>query len=294
MADTPGYVHTPVMLNEVLETARLTSGSAVIDCTCGEGGHSREFARRIPGGSLLCIDRDPRILEIARTRLSDHPNITFANGVFDRIDEIVQEQNFPPPDFILADLGISMFHLKEAGIGISYTDKESLDMRLSPDENISAERVINTFKEQEIADIIYKYGEEFESRKIAREIYRNRPFHNAADLADLIRRVKRHTKGRIHPATQTFQALRIFVNRELDVLELFLPKALEVLKPGGRIVILSFHSLEDRIVKYFFREAEKDGYGQILTKKPLTPSPEEARLNAAARSTKMRAFEKRI
>jgi 16S rRNA (cytosine1402-N4)-methyltransferase len=294
MADSPGFFHTPVMLNEVLETARIRPDSAVIDCTCGEGGHSAEFAARIPDGSLLCIDRDPAILEIARSRLTAYPNIIFANGVFDRIDEIVTQYNFPAADFILADLGISMYHLKEAGIGLSYTDTGSLDMRLGPDENISAERVVNTFKEQEIADIIYKYGEEFESRKIAHEIYRNRPFHNAADLADAVKRVKRHNKGRIHPATQTFQALRIFVNRELEVLEQFLPKALKVLKPGGRIVILSFHSLEDRIVKYFFRDAEKNEYGQILTKKPLTPSPEETRLNAASRSTKMRAFEKRI
>ncbi|OHD54713.1 MAG: 16S rRNA (cytosine(1402)-N(4))-methyltransferase [Spirochaetes bacterium GWF1_51_8] len=288
------YFHTPIMLAEILEIAALKKDSFVIDCTCGEGGHSEKFAPLIPDGRLLCIDRDPSILEIAHARLSGFTNVGFMHTRFDRIGEIVRENEFPAPDFILADLGISMFHMKTPGRGISYTDTQSLDMRLDTSEKINALTVINTFKETEIADIIYKYGEEFEARKIAREIVRSRPFYNAADLADAVRKVKRHNKGRIHPATQTFQALRVYINRELDQLEAFLPEAVSVLKPGGRIVVMSFHSLEDRTVKLFFRETAKNELGTLVMKKPLVPSPREMRENPSARSTKLRAFEKRI
>jgi 16S rRNA (cytosine1402-N4)-methyltransferase len=164
-----------------------------------------------------------------------------------------------------------MFHLRAAERGFSYTDENSLDMRFDPSEGISAEKVVNTFKENEIADILYEYGEERESRRIANYIVRSRPIMNAARLAEIVRKAKKYSKGRIHPATQTFQALRIFVNEELKIIESFIPLSVDNLSEKGRLAIISFHSLEDRIVKWAFRALKGEGMGAIVTDKPVVP-----------------------
>ncbi len=192
-------------------------------------------------------------------------------------------------DGILADLGISLYHYKNAGF--SYIDNKPLDMRLDSSE-ISADTVINHFRESEIADIIYEYGEEYESRKIARAICRNRPIKSLKELADIITGVKRQKNGKVHPAAKTFQALRIFINKELKFLESFIPIAVDNLSENGKLVIISYHSLEDRIVKNSFKNLSAQGKGSILTKKPVLPSQEEIKMNRASRSAKMRVFNK--
>ncbi len=294
----PDTFHTPVLLNEVLEALALRADSVIVDATCGEGGHSAAIAERIPDGRLFCLDRDARILELARERLSGHPNASFHRIRFNALgSETIQ--GFPgKADGIIADLGISMYHLKSSGdsggnLGFSYTDTESLDMRLDPDCEVSASDVVNRFSERDLADILYRYGEEYESRAVSRAIIRSRPVKNARDLADIVRRAKRPGRGgKAHPATKTFQALRIFVNKELEILASFIPRAVDNLNENGRLVVISYHSLEDRIVKNAFRDLQKDGRGTVLTKKPVVPTSEEVRQNRAARSAKLRVFQK--
>lgn len=316
--ETP-YQHTPVLLKETLELMSLRNDSIIVDATCGEGGHSFEIAHLIPKGRLICIDRNEDILKKAKERLADFPNVSFYNTTFDRISEVLAEERLAgvddnehdarglrlatdglKADGILADLGISMFHLKNEDLGFSYTDGASLDMRLDKWSDLTAQKVVNSYRESEIADILYKYGEEYESRRIARAIVQARPVRSASQLAETVRRAKKHTgsteknrgKARSHPATKTFQALRIFVNKELEILESFIPRAVDNLCANGRLIIMSYHSLEDRIVKHAFRGLEADGKGEILTKKPLVPGEDEIRSNRAARSAKLRVFQR--
>lgn len=288
------FYHTPVMLNECLEGLRINPRSVIADCTCGEGGHSEAIAALIPEGRLICVDRDPSILERARERLAGYKNVSFFNGTFDAIAEALEVSGVPSADGILADLGVSMYHFKDgkdAPEGLSYTDERGLDMRIGPGE-YSAAAVINRFPEKQIADIIYQYGEETESRRIAKAIVQARPINNAKKLSDVVMSARRSRGGKSHPATRTFQALRIFVNRELEILESFIPLAADKLSAGGRIVIMTYHSLEDRIVKTAFRKLQSDGGYLIKTKKPLVPGDEEVRANRAARSAKLRILER--
>lgn len=289
--------HTPVLLQEILEFMALTPESRVIDATCGEGGHSEAILKLIPNGHLYCIDRHEEIIARAQKRLAHFPQVSFHNIRFDKIDSVLAQENGNKVDSILADLGISLFHLKgledqQNTIGISYTDTTSLDMRLDTQEAMTAEKVVNTFREAMLADILYQYGEEYESRKIARAIVSERPVKSAKHLADIILKVKKSKGGKIHPATKTFQALRIFVNKELEILESFIPRAADNLKANGKLLIMSYHSLEDRIVKYSFKKLEAEGVGTILTKKVIIPGDEEIRLNRASRSAKLRVFQK--
>jgi 16S rRNA (cytosine1402-N4)-methyltransferase len=286
------YFHIPILKEQIIELLNLKKKSIIVDATCGEGGHSEAIAGLIPRGRLICIDRNADILSVARERLKPFTNVDFFNLRFDRLSDILDSLKIDKVDGILADLGISMFHFKTDGMGFSYTDDGSLDMRLDED-GISAQKVINTFKESEIADIIYRYGEEHESRSIARAIIKSRPLGDAKSLAEVVLRAKKKKFSRgIHPATKTFQALRIYVNDELATLEGFIPVAVERLNPKGRLIIMSFHSLEDRIVKFAFRDLKSKGIGEILTKKPLVAGEEEVVFNPASRSAKLRCFEK--
>ena len=223
----------------------------------------------------------------------DWPKITLLQGSF---GEIANDQRPATIDGILADIGVSSLQLHDAARGFSFQADGPLDMRMDPRSERTAEQVVNHIDERQLADVIYEFGEERRSRRIARAIVRSRPIRSTAHLADVISAAARPMNSeqrRIHPATRTFQALRIFVNRELDDLKALLEAAPRILKPGGRVVVISFHSLEDRIVKDAFREGGiKDKYYRVLTKKPVTASEEEQDRNPRARSAKMRAAEK--
>ncbi|MGC8765727.1 MAG: 16S rRNA (cytosine(1402)-N(4))-methyltransferase RsmH [Brevinematia bacterium] len=288
--------HIPVLLKETIDFLKIKKDGIYIDATCGEGGHSFEILKYLGiEGRLICIDRNKEILEIARERLSEFKNVHFYNTSFDRIKDILKDENLSEVDGIIADLGVSMFHLKESSnlkLGISYNDETSLDMRLDEEENIRAYDVVNKFREDEIAKILYEYGEEAEAKRIAKEICRRRPIKNSKELADIIFKVKRERKKNIHPATKSFQALRIFVNKDLKKLESFIHHSVDILSENGRVVVISYHSLEDRIVKQGFKELEKGGMGRVLTKKVIKPSEEEISFNKSARSARMRVFER--
>ncbi|PYX03535.1 MAG: 16S rRNA (cytosine(1402)-N(4))-methyltransferase, partial [Acidobacteria bacterium] len=209
--------------------------------------------------------------------------------------ELVNDQRPATIDGILADLGMSSLQLQDAARGFSFQAEGALDMRMNPQAELTAEQVVNHFDERELADVIYEFGDERRSRRIARAIVRSRPIRTTVQLAEVIAvaaRPMNQAERRIHPATKTFQALRIFVNRELDDLRTLLNAAPQVLKPGGRLVIISFHSLEDRIVKDAFRERVKQGHYRLLVKKPVTPGEEEIDRNPRSRSAKLRAAER--
>ena len=290
--------HVPVLLKEAIDFLAVRRGGTYIDATVGLGGHSYEIAKRLGApGHLIGLDKDPAALEIAREKLAPHqpdwPEVTLLNRSF---AEIAKGQDPATVDGILADVGVSSLQLDSAARGFSFQAEGPLDMRMDPHGERTAEQVVNHLDERQLADVIYEFGEERRSRRIARAICRSRPIRSTAHLADVISAAARpmnQAERRIHPATRTFQALRIFVNRELDDLKALLEAAPQILKPGGRIVVISFHSLEDRIVKDAFREgANQDKYYRILTKKPVTASEEESDRNPRARSAKLRAAER--
>ncbi len=290
--------HVPVLLKEAIDFLAVRRGGTCIDATVGLGGHSYEIANRLGApGHLIGLDKDPAALAIAREKLAPHqpdwPEVTLLNRSF---AEIAKGQKASSVDGILADIGVSSLQLDNAARGFSFQADGPLDMRMDPRSERTAEQVVNHLDERQLADVIYEFGEERRSRRIARAICRSRPIHTTAHLADVISAAARpmnQAERRIHPATRTFQALRIFVNRELDDLKALLEAAPRILKPGGRVVVISFHSLEDRIVKDAFREgAIKDKYYRVLTKKPVTASDEESNRNPRARSAKLRAAER--
>jgi 16S rRNA (cytosine1402-N4)-methyltransferase len=297
--------HVPVLLKEAIDFLAVRRGGTYIDATVGLGGHSYEIARRLGApGHLIGLDKDPAALEIARKRLvgrsssvvgeqPDWPTVTLLHRSF---AEVAKGQRPATIDGLLADIGVSSLQLDNAARGFSFQAEGPLDMRMDPHSERTAEQVVNHLDERQLADVIYEFGEERRSRRIARAICRSRPIRSTAHLADVISAAARpmnQAERRIHPATRTFQALRIFVNRELDDLKALLAAAPQILKPGGRIIVISFHSLEDRIVKDAFRDgAMKDMYYRILTKKPVTASEEESDRNPRARSAKLRAAEK--
>ncbi len=294
--------HVPVLLKEAIDFLNVRRGGTYIDATVGLGGHSYEIAKRLGApGHLIGLDKDPAALERAKSVLgrpsfvvgeTDWPKITLRHQSF---GEIANDQRPATIDGILADIGLSSLQLSDAARGFSFQADGPLDMRMDPRSERTAEQVVNHLDERELADVIYEFGEERRSRRIARAIVRSRPIRSTAHLADVISAAARPMNSeqrRIHPATRTFQALRIFVNRELDDLRALLEAAPRVLKPGGRVVVISFHSLEDRIVKDAFRDAAKQGSMKLLTKKPLTATEEESDRNPRARSAKLRAAEK--
>jgi 16S rRNA (cytosine1402-N4)-methyltransferase len=297
------FRHTPVLLSEVLDGLAPRSGGRYLDGTLGGGGHAAAVLEAsAPNGRLLGIDADPAALAAAGTRLAafgERP--TLAHGNFRDIGRLAREQGFEQIDGLLLDLGVSSHQIDTPERGFSFAADAPLDMRLDPTGGATAADLVNDTPESELADLIFRYGEERGSRRVARfiaEARRKRSIETTIELAELVTRALGGRHGKIHPATRTFQALRIAVNRELESLETALPQAVELLAPGGRMAIISFHSLEDRIVKLFFRA--ESGYGgteqparlQIITKKPIEASEQEARANPRSRSAKLRVAEK--
>ncbi|HKW18542.1 MAG TPA: 16S rRNA (cytosine(1402)-N(4))-methyltransferase RsmH [Terriglobales bacterium] len=289
------FGHVPVLLKEAIDFLAVRRGGTYIDATVGLGGHGYEIAKRLGApGHLIGFDKDPEALEKAGLRLqasgsSDWPSVELRHGSFAELAETLE----PRADGLLADLGVSSLQFSDAARGFSFQAEGPLDMRMNPMSEPTAEQVVNQFDERELADLIYEFGEERRSRRIARAIVRSRPIRTTAQLAAVVSAAARPMKHeRIHPATRTFQALRIFVNRELDDLRQLLEAAPQLLKPGGRLVVISFHSLEDRIVKDAMREGARLGQYKLLTKKPVTPSEEEVASNPRSRSAKLRAAER--
>jgi len=287
-------LHTPVLADRVVEWLRIRPEGAYIDTTVGLGGHALEIARRLTTGRLLGIDCDQRALEIARERLRAYQRqVILVHANFSRIDEVAHGLRFPPANGLLADLGVSSLQLDSPERGFSFRSAGPLDMRMDADEASTAAEIVNYWPEKELADLLYRKGEERDSRRIARGIVRGRPIRDTEHLATVVAGARRNRgRQKLHPATKTFLALRIAVNRELEELGQFLSRAPATLAFGGRWVVLSYHSLEDRLVKQEFRRLEREGVLRILTKKVVVPPAEEVRANPRARSAKMRVAEK--
>ncbi len=306
------YVHTSVLAQQTLEQLiPQEKYPLMIDCTLGEGGHTKLFLEKYPFLSVIGLDRDENIIKKARHRLEEYGDrFTAVNTWFDEyLDSYMGES----PSVILFDLGISIFHYEESMRGFSFSKSEPLDMRLNISKDVSAADIVNTYSEEEIANLIYKYGEERYSRRIARAICErrtNEAIVKSDDLANIIYSAvpAQYRHQRIHPATRSFQALRIAVNGELDRIEPAVNKALDLLAPGGFLGVISFHSLEDRPVKYLLRERAKDCICppkapictcnhisdiQIITKKPLVASEQECKENPPSRSAKLRVAMKK-
>jgi 16S rRNA (cytosine1402-N4)-methyltransferase len=287
------YTHLPVLLNEVMQYLSLRPDGRYIDATFGAGGHTRELLDRTsPGGRVLAIDQDETAIERGRFELQSFGSrLELVKANFRDIEPIAIAHGFRGLDGILADIGVSSMMLDDPARGFSFMREGPLDMRMDLDQPLTAADVLNNYSEKEIANILFNYGEERRSRQIAGSIVRSRPLSRTSDLTRAIERVlggRRH--GKIHPATRTFQALRIFVNDELRSLETFLDSSMKVLRPGGRLVLISFHSLEDRIVKNKFRTPMVPGVA--LTKKVITAAIEEVNRNPRSRSARLRAWEK--
>lgn len=305
--------HQPVLLNEVIQAFETVSLQVVIDGTLGAGGHAEALLQKHPEiQSYIGIDQDPYALALAKERLKHWDSkITFKQGNFAQFDEFLIENSFPPPNAILVDLGVSSMQLDQPLRGFSFMKEGPLDMRMDPDASITAAEVVNTWSEEELGRIFRDYGEEKQWRTAARAIVRARqlqPILKTSDLNAILRPVlARHAKKGIHPLTLIFQALRICVNKELEVLETFLPKAINLLAPKGRLAVISFHSLEDRIVKTLMRFSASDKWEtsglsglfrdkeptvKLVTKKPIEANEEEVQRNPRSRSAKLRIVEK--
>ena len=286
--------HTPVLAEEALRWLAIEPGGTYVDATVGLGGHAAQIAARLTSGRLIGLDRDAGALEIARERLKGYEGkVVLAQAEFSRIDEVVREMNLPPLNGILADLGVSSLQLDTAERGFSFRLAGPLDMRMDSRTGLTAADIVNETAEAELADLLYRLGEERDSRRIARAIVRARPIRSTEHLARVVAGA-RTSRGRqkLHPATKTFLALRIAVNRELEELGQFLDRAPATLAPGGRWVVLSYHSLEDRMVKQEFRRLAGDGAVKVLTRKVVRPGESEIAANPRARSAKLRAAEK--
>ena len=283
-----------MLAGEALRWLRVEPGGTYLDATVGLGGHAVQIARQLSTGRLVGLDRDARALEIARERLKEYEaRIVLVQADFSRIDEVARELNLPPLNGILADLGVSSLQLDTAERGFSFRLAGPLDMRMDSRMAVTAADIVNETAEAELADLLYRLGEERDSRRIARAIVRARPIRSTEHLATVVAGA-RTSRGRqkLHPATKTFLALRIAVNRELEALGQFLNRASATLAPGGRWVVLSYHSLEDRMVKQEFRRLAGEGVLKVLTRKVVRPTEQEIAANPRARSAKMRVAEK--
>jgi len=293
--------HVPVLFQEVLDSLQLKPGMTVVDCTLGMGGHSEAILRRLgSSGHLIAFDRDPEALALAKERLdeacqelgSDAPKVTLIGEAFSNIAKHVAPATL---DGILADFGVSSLQLDEARRGFSFRNDGQLDMRMDTRSGPTAEQVVNEADERELANLIYEYGEERRSRRIARAIVRGRPIATTGELAQLVAAAAPAMKQeKIHPATRTFQALRIYVNRELGEISDLLASAPKLLKVGGRLAVISFHSLEDRIAKDSLRDGAHEGIWDLISRKPIVATEEEIDRNPRSRSAKLRVAEKTV
>ena len=297
--------HTPVMLQEVLEWLRIRPDGIYVDATLGAGGHSEAIAERLVLGRLISLDRDEQALRIARQRLTRFASrVSCVLSPFSRIAEAVHELGIPKVDGVLADLGVSSMQLDQPERGFSFRQAGPLNMRMgvsapwlslraSEDQGLTADEIVNRWPEKELADLLYREADEHDSRRIARAIVRARPIRDTAHLATVVAGSRAQWgRQRLHPATKTFLALRIAVNREMEELGQFLSRVPATLNPEGRCVLLTYHSREDRIVKEAFRDAARQGTLKILTKHVVRPSEEERRMNARSRSAKLRCAER--
>lgn len=305
-----GY-HQPVLYHEIINALKPISNGYYVDCTVGAGGHAWGILEASePDGHLLGLDLDPQALQIARDRLRFYQSRTILIcASYATIQEQLDSLNWPCVDGILLDLGLSSMQLENNERGFSFTREGPLDMRFDPQSTLMAADLVNRIPADELADLLYKYGEERNSRKIARAIAAARPIQTTRQLAEILASVTTGGKSGIHPATRTFQALRIAVNNELEALEIFLPQAIEVLSPKGRIAVIAYHSLEDRIVKLFFRKESSDcicpprqpictcGHKatlKIISRRPIRPTDGEVKRNPRARSARLRVAERTI
>jgi len=287
--------HTPVLLDEVLEWLRIKPDGTYIDATLGAGGHSAAIAERLTSGRLISVDRDAQALELARERLKIFgAKVTLVQSTFSRIPEAAQELGILPVDGVLADLGVSSMQLDQQERGFSFREAGPLDMRMDAEGGeLTAEEIVNRWPERELADLLYREADEHDSRRIARAIVRARPLRDTAHLATVVAGARKQWgRQRLHPATKTFLALRIAVNREMEELGQFLLRTPVTLTSGGRWVVLSYHSREDRLVKRAFQEGQRQGTLKVLTKHVVQPSEREMAANPRSRSAKLRCAEK--
>ncbi len=304
-------IHVPVLLDEVVAGLLARPGGHFVDCTVGLGGHSAAILREIsPSGRLLGIDADPDAIKISTDTLSNHgETVTLVNDNFTNLEAICERYRFHPVDGILFDLGVSSLQLDTAERGFSFHLDAPLDMRFNPEQGLAASDIVNRFSEQELAKLIERYGEERHSRRIARYIAQNRPITTTGELAQLVQQasVASSRRSKIHPATRTFMALRIAVNSELQNLELALKQTTNLLRPGGRLAVISYHSLEDRIVKQFMRYAASScvcppetiicrcGHVptlKLISRKVIKPTTLEIESNPRSRSARLRIAER--
>ncbi|KEJ00825.1 16S rRNA methyltransferase [Clostridium botulinum A2B7 92] len=306
------FKHISVLLEETIDSLNIKEDGVYVDCTLGGGGHSKEILKKLSHkGKLIGIDQDTSAIKAAKERLKDYENVIYVHNNFYNIDSILEELDIDKVDGIIMDLGVSSYQLDEASRGFSYMKDAPLDMRMNREENFSAYNVVNSYEEEELFRILKNYGEEKFSRKIARFIVEKRtenPIETTGELVEIIRKAipaKFQREG--HPAKRTFQAIRIEVNKELQILNKAIEDSVNRLNKDGRLSIITFHSLEDRIVKVKFKELEKpctcppsfpicicgkEPQIQIITKKPIEPSKEEKEINSRSRSAKLRVCRK--
>jgi 16S rRNA (cytosine1402-N4)-methyltransferase len=287
-------MHLPVLVKEAMKVLNPISGGTYVDATIGPGGHAEELLRLIgTGGKLIGIDRDNEALKTAQERLPD-TRVILRKGSFSDMEKLLRNNGITAVDGILFDLGISMIQMKDSERGFSFISDNRLDMRMDKEQTLSAWDVVNRYPAKELEKILREFGEERLSRKIAEAIVRERrirPIDTCSELSEIVGKVYRR-RGRVHPSTKTFQALRIEVNKELDELQKGLDASVRILKKGGKLCVISYHSLEDRIVKHFIARSSKEGSLKVITKKPQTPGSEEIRSNPSSRSAKLRAAER--
>jgi 16S rRNA (cytosine1402-N4)-methyltransferase len=285
--------HTPVLVEEVLQWLEVKPSGIYVDATLGAGGHSAEIAKRLVSGRLVSLDQDERALEFARENLKPWKDrVTLVKSAFSRIAEVAQELGIPKVDGVLADLGVSSMQLDQSARGFSFREAGPLDMRMDAEGELTADEIVNQWSEKEIADLLYREADEHDSRRIAKAIVRARPLRDTAHLATTVAGARKQWgRQKLHPATKTFLALRIAVNREMEELGQFLSRTPATINPGGRWVVLSYHSREDRLVKHAFQEGERQKTLRVLTRHVIQPSEAEQANNPRSRSAKLRCAE---
>lgn len=305
----PTVSHTPVMVQEVLQALAVQPGGRYVDCSVGGGGHAEAILDLAsPGGLLLGIDADPRALQIAHSRLARFGDaVLLVEGNFRDVQTICRSHGFAPVHGILFDLGLSSLQLADEGRGFSFQVEAPLDMRFSPQQTVTAADIVNTYPQEALADILWRYGQEPHSRRVARRIVRERPLETTTQLAKVVEKSVGRGHRRLHPATRIFQALRIAVNQELENLSAALEGSRDLLGYGGRLVAISFHSLEDAIVKNFFRQESRDcicppdvpvcvcdhkASLKLVTRGATRPTPDEVAANPRSRSGRLRVAER--